>query len=532
MHAVAGAGTFLAGADCRAALLSEAVAAEAVIAPDPKQFLTWDGGSGPNRAFWSQKLLLPWSHPGTGDWLDALQVPQGSAPCAAAMVSGVGTVSLNVTNLVNRWITSGQNRGFYIRSTQIWPFVFAGRTHVTVTARPRLQVVSASGTVDLACTANAMWSPSSYQSKDSRASFTVQQNSQFAVLQFDLSAVSGPVQSAILVLSCQSLKYPGSLNVFELNPPEFRATKGTQMALAGIAGAYAFDHGISAHPSVLFASDFANLSKQIWQTGVAAAGSSQLVDTQTASTQLRGLIPKSQLLGCDLERSLVRGTTQGTPDRRETELYARYYVFLESDWGSNIDSNKMPGWDGRFGWWNPVGYWQATTGNGGLRPSGLKVRNLAANRWEYQGASMRGHGGMRANDGNPYDDMFWIGSYMYHLDQATDYGESIPWPGVVLAKGRWYCIEQYMKMNSVVGPFDANGNGVALNDGQFRAWVDGVRAYERTNLRWRRHLEMGIQGFWLNWYHGGTAASPRDMHFRMDSVVIARNYIGPRNESA
>jgi hypothetical protein len=42
---------------------------------------------------------------------------------------------------------------------------------------------------------------------------------------------------------------------------------------------------------------------------------------------------------------------------------------------------------------------------------------------------------------------------------------------------------------------------------------------------------MGIQGFWLNWYHGGTAAAPRDMHFRMDSVVIARSYIGPRKET-
>ncbi|MES2946929.1 MAG: hypothetical protein V4858_00145 [Pseudomonadota bacterium] len=532
VHSIAGAGTFLAGADCRAGLMTTTVAAEVSVAPDPKQFLTWDGGSGPNRAFWSQKLLLPWSHPGTGDWLDALQVPQGTAAYATAAVNAMGNVSLNVTTLVKRWITSGENRGFYIRSTQVWPFVFAGRTHATVTARPRLQVVSTNGSFDVPCTANAMWSPSSYLSKDSRSTFTVQQSSQFAVLQFDLSAVSGTVQSAILVLTCLTLKYPGSLNVLELNPPKFRAAKGTLPVLAGIANGYSYDHGVSAHPSVLFASDFADLSKQVWQTGTAVAGSSLFVDAQTASTQLRGLIPKGQLQGCDLERSLVRGTAQGTPDRRETELYARYYVFLESDWGSSVDANKMPGWDGRFGWWNSVGYWQATTGNGGSRPTGLKVRNVTANRWEYQGASMRGHGGMRANDGNPYDDLFWIGSYMYHLDQATSYGESITWPGVVLAKGRWYCIEQYMKMNSVVGPFDANGNGIAVNDGKFMAWVDGVPAYERTNFRWRRHLEMGIQGFWLNWFHGGTAAAPRDMHFRMDSVVIARNYIGPRNEGA
>jgi hypothetical protein len=101
---------------------------------------------------------------------------------------------------------------------------------------------------------------------------------------------------------------------------------------------------------------------------------------------------------------------------------------------------------------------------------------------------------------------------------------------VVLGKGRWYCIEQYIKMNSIVGPFDAVGNGTAVNDGEYRVWVDGVQAYERTNFRWRRHPDMGIQGFWLDWWHGGTSPAPRDMHFRMDAVVIARDYIGPRNE--
>jgi hypothetical protein len=264
---------------------------------------------------------------------------------------------------------------------------------------------------------------------------------------------------------------------------------------------------------------------------VVAAGSVQVTDDRIGSTHLRGLIPKGQLLGCDLERTLVQGTSGGIPDRVENELYARYYVLLEDDWGSEVDANKMPGWDARFGWWNAMGYWQATTGNGGLRPTGLKVRNATMNRWEYQGASIRGHGGTKTNDGNPYDHLFWMGNYVYHLDQATNYGEAINWTGVVIGKGRWYCIEQYIKMNTITGPYDANGNGVALKDGHLKVWVDGAVAFERTDFRWRRHPEMGIQGFWLNWYHGGTAAAPRDMHFRMDSVVIARSYIGPRNEA-
>ena len=228
---------------------------------------------------------------------------------------------------------------------------------------------------------------------------------------------------------------------------------------------------------------------------------------------------------------MVDGTIAGIPQRTETELYARYYVFLEDDWGSEVDANKMPGWDGRFGWWNAAGFWQSTTGNGGLAPTGLKVRNATANRWEYEGASMRGHGGTRSNDGNPYDHLFWLGTYMYHLDQEGPFGEPMRWGRTVIDRGRWYCIEQCIQMNSLKGPFDGEGNGVAVRDGQYTVWIDGATVFKRTNLRWRRNPEMGIQGFWLNWYHGGNSAAPRNMHFRMDSVVIARAYIGPRNEA-
>lgn len=492
--------------------------------------MTWDGGSGPSRDYWSQKLQLPWANRGTGDWLDAKQDRQGRVPCAVGMVS-LGVVEIDVTGLVERWSSSGVNRGFYLRSGQDWAFTFAGRAHSQLSARPQLLLVSNSGTTTLDCSCNAMWSPSTFQGRDSRETFMVAKDSQFAALQFDLAPVTGPVTSARLLLTCLSLKYPGPLEIFELNPPEFRVGAGTLTKRTGLASDYPFDRGLSANPGVVFSGDFSDLSKGRWQAGGVAASTSQVKDTRTGSTYLRGLIPKGELWGCDLERVVVAGKGDGVPVKTETELYGRYYVFLEEDWGSEIDANKMPGWDGRFGWWNPAGYWQSTTGNGGARPSGLKVRNATANRWEYEGASMRGHGGTRLNDGNPYDDLFWLGSYIYHLDQVGAFGETIKWTGVVVGKGRWYCIEQQIKMNSITGPFDAAGNGVALNDGEYRVWVDGVPAYERTNFRWRRHPEMGIQGFWLNWYHGGTAAAPRTMHFRMDAVVIARAYIGPRNEA-
>lgn len=494
-----------------------------------QQFLSWDAGSGPSRDYWSQKLQLRWANLGTGDWLDAHQKPQGPTAFASTTVA-VGPVALLVTDLVRRWLSTGQNRGFYLRSDQAWPFTFAGRTHATEQQRPTLTIETDHGVTVLECVCNAGWTPTSYLGRDSRSSFNVAADVQFAALQFDLSRWVGTLRRATLGLTCLALKYAGVLQIFELNPPQFRIGRGELPQEPGIAGNYAFDRGLGANPSVLFAGDFSDLSRARWQTGGVAPGSQTMKDPRTGTTYLRSQIPQGQLLGCDLERTVVDGANTGIPQRTETELYARYYVLLEDDWGSEVDANKMPGWDGRFGWWHAGGFWQNTTGNGGVPPTGLKVRNASANRWEFEGASMRGHGGTRSNDGNPYDDLFWLGSYMYHLDQEGDFGEPMRWGNTVIDRGRWHCVEHHIRMNSITGPYDATGNGMAAKDGQYTVWMDGALAFKRTNLRWRRHPEMGIQGFWLNWYHGGTAASPRNMHFRMDSVVIARAYIGPRNE--
>ena len=58
-----------------------------------------------------------------------------------------------------------------------------------------------------------------------------------------------------------------------MHPPEFRIGKGALKPQLGLANAYSYDRGIAAHPSVVFAGDFSDLSKRRWQSGVVAAGS-------------------------------------------------------------------------------------------------------------------------------------------------------------------------------------------------------------------------------------------------------------------
>jgi hypothetical protein len=83
--------------------------------------------------------------------------------------------------------------------------------------------------------------------------------------------------------------------------------------------------------------------------GSAKQGSRQIQDPTSGSTVLHGVIEAGQLLGCDLQHNVIAAKPDGIPDRVETELHARYDVLAEDDWGSDVDANKMPGWDARMG---------------------------------------------------------------------------------------------------------------------------------------------------------------------------------------
>ena len=62
-----------------------------------------------------------------------------------------------------------------------------------------------------------------------------------------------------------------------------------------------------------------------------------------------------------------------------------------------------------------------------------------------------------------------------------------------LENNRWYCIEQYARLNTP-----------GQNDGVLRGWVDGKLAFEKTDIRMRDVADLKIQSIWINLYHGGT----------------------------
>ncbi|MBC8373971.1 MAG: hypothetical protein H8E53_10285 [Planctomycetes bacterium] len=172
------------------------------------------------------------------------------------------------------------------------------------------------------------------------------------------------------------------------------------------------------------------------------------------------------------------------------EIYFRYYLRFADDWDPQ-GGGKLPGISGTY---NRAGW--------GGRPSNGR------NGWSARGLFKK------QTDGKTP-----VGYYCYHADMPGRYGSGWTWEEQkrgYLQNNRWYCIEQYAKMNQP-----------GTNDGILRAWVDGRLAFEKTDIRMREVDTLKIEAVWLNVYLGGTWSAKSDHHLYIDNVAISNNYIGP-----
>ena len=498
-----------------------------VVAPstDYAQYLTHDTPScGPTREVWNSLYGLRWRRGPLGDWTDADGIANGTKPFVSAELTAARRYSLNVRPLLARWMAKGPAKGFYLRTrSTAFPFEWAGRSSVDTTRAPLLVVQTSLGVFRLSARANASWSTSSSVPRATDALFSTSPQSP-AIVHFDLGPVRGELISASLELTCQGWQRVGILDVYEADPPTFVIPDTPQAPRRGLAAELGSWAALRQHPAVLAANDF-TLGGPLTQGFTPDAP--RILNPATGTTYAQGTVARGALASCDIPVHVVRARPDGSVDRVVNELYFQYYMYLEADFGSEITPIKGPGLDARFGYWTPLGYWQNVSGNGGSPGDGRKVWNVTKQRWEYRGNSMRMHWGARSVQASDYDGLFSLAFYRYHLDQVGPFPSGGNWEGILVRRERWYCIDLYIRMNSVVGPFDEAGNGEAVADGQLKAWVNGLPAYSEDGLRWRRHQELGVQGGWLNVYHGGTVPSPRSMRYRLDRVTAASQFIGP-----
>ncbi len=471
---------------------------------EPAECGTWAEGTqadddGATRDFYNRAAGLAFRNQ-LGDWRDANGVEQGSAAFATAAVSDDNTTgwqTWNVTTLVQGWADgTWPNKGMLISSAP-GPFVFASREYATASERPELVVITGAGTKTFAPVADTYVTRSTYQGFGDADKLRVGSSSN-TLIRFDLGELAG---SAITSATLRLFKIEdyGSATV---DVKVFRSSHGydrpATAPILGIAASYPADSNIGSHGSVLLFSDFEGASwSDAWTSGSEGTTFQRVNSSEGNSfASLAGSALRVQITaGDNYGGSLIykfKTETGAEPD----EAYVRYYLRFGENW-LPTDGGKLPGISGTYG----------VAGWGGRPVDGT------------DGWSARGTYRTVIPDGNPLARHSAIGNYVYHADMTGQYGDVDLWLdgcAGVLNKNRWYSVETYVKLNTP-----------GQNDGILRGWIDGRLAYERTNWRWRDVTSLKVEQIWMNFYHGGTAVPPQNLHLYIDNVVIASEYIGP-----
>ncbi|MCX7002907.1 MAG: DNRLRE domain-containing protein [bacterium] len=181
-------------------------------------------------------------------------------------------------------------------------------------------------------------------------------------------------------------------------------------------------------------------------------------------------------------------STPGVASYQE-EMYYRYYIKLDPNF-PYVQGGKIPGLMAHAMY------------GGGTHPDGT-------NGWTARY--------MWSNCGELY-------LYAY-LPDATGWGTDLKcdYTGkrAKLLLGKWHCIEQYIKLNTV-----GRTNGIC------KTWFDGNVCQSETNLLLRTADTPANKdwGSYFSCFYGGSGiewAPPYDTYMLFDNVVLATNYIGP-----
>lgn len=563
--------------------------------PQVEQFLMVDDDDtslgGANYKYWNRRLQIPWVHETTGDFLDANGVEQGDKPFSSLPLPSVGEYNDgDVTALVAKAITSGTNRGMYLRAKGASVRV-AGRLGMA----PKLRVVTSAGTFTPGVQFTANWFAAHRQKLPRNSTDHLDlSDTSFGVIRFDLSRVTGVVQSATISLYLvQRSSADAGIDFFEANPPRFVVGAGDFEPTLGLA-AEVGEANLSAHGDVLMAGHFLGTP-----TGPRSSNSQSTKSPSMAGVDIRyqhavQIVDDPDAPGTAYWRGQCINVTPGSANRdplqiwkkvmfadrndvkypvdRETlleEAYFRMYVMLEDDWLDRTEGAKFGiCWDLRLGIWDDVaGWWSSQGGNSNHISDGKRhlgechpIGNTSLGGSDYyshpnyqrncyKGHMQRQEPTRAGRPGQPYSDLYSLVGYNYNNDLydpdspfshdsfGPDGGAWFPTGNIVqskLRKGTWYCIEQHLRMNSIdLSRPDGLGNGVARADGLIETWVNGVLVDRADGLKWRCHPHMGIGRAGSVWYIGGNGTTnwPAPMHFRVSHFAFARSYVGPRVKS-
>jgi hypothetical protein len=478
-----------------------AIAPWPVSASQAIDFRFSDRADGISCNFFDSALSLFWPTQ-RPQWTDRQGTPQGTLAWGGWDIPAATTQRVwrqDVTKLVQAWIT-GQlpNDGLILR-LQGNGVEFHARETPDPTLRPQLMLRFPDGRQRwIEAAADAALDCSTTKGLGGQPLLQLSGRSHGA-MRFDLPRLDAGARldgaELILVRTDRPPLGANRIDIMSLAAPIRGATTKPP---PGLAASYTADQGIENHPDVIFSDGYEGGPSRKWKVGMAA--DARVVDKDDAQLfwplagrALRIVIPSGANLGLD-HRYRFR-EHQGTEPE---EVFFRYYLRLADSWFKATDGGKLPGMAGTYG----------VAGWGGRPWDGAK------------GWSARGSFSPSLPVGHKAQGRLIAGSYVYHAGADRIYGEGLNWPlgplSGLLRPNVWYCIEQQLRLNSP-----------GRSDGILRAWVDGALAFERIDLRFRDLDSIRIEEVWMNFFHGGTAAAPVDMHAYVDGVVIAKRYIGP-----
>jgi hypothetical protein len=485
----------------RTTLLAVLLMTAATTATAARVIPLYDGPSGVTREYFNRGARVAWKN-NLGDWIDATGKAQGDAPFAEAPVQDSDesrAIEWNVTTLVQGWTDARfPNSGIYLRSTgpRGGSASFYSREADDADHRPALIVQMADGrTLRLGASADASLDGSTVRPLGGRPALTAG-GSRRAVMRFELEKITGGriAQATLRLVTTQRQAGSTTLGVYRLDAPTF-PEPGTK--LMGLAARYPGDRGLEKDPDVIMVTGFESAGWRDEWTDVVGGVSVVSDDRSLRFEPLSGKALRVELQKGALTALNTTYDFKPKVGSEPEEIYFRYYLRFAESWNPTVQGGKLPGPSGTYG----------KAGWGGRKVNGS------------DGWSMRGLFLEATEPANPLSRYTSVGTYAYHVDMRDHWGDNWPWmigQRGLLENNRWYCIEQYFRVNTP-----------GQKDGALKVWVDGELAFERAGLRVRNVPDLKIQRIWMNVYHGGSKPSHKDQHLFIDNVVVARKYIGP-----
>ena len=439
-----------------------------VVATSQAQTLRlYDGVDGAACSYFNKSVGQRWRNP-LGDWIDAAEVPNGPASYAQTPVKGTNqsrAIEWDLTALAQNWIKrTYPNNGLMLRWLGGKPSSvtkFFSREADDTSSHPTLTLVFSDGDIArLSPLGDATLDCSTVKGIGPGQTLTVSRSNTVVMLFVLPESAGKKISRALLRLTTTNRQFgDGVIGVYRVQIPGSAAPRRSE----GLAARYPNDSGIENDPDVMLFSSFNTSSwKQQWSS-ISTGSKADIVDEDDALL-FAPLSGKALRVWMVANKHLGLHMTFAFKDKlgyEPEQAYFRYYLRFANDWRPG--GGKMPGFGGTYG----------RAGWGGRKSDGK-------NGW-----SMRGSFGPWSTKDNPMYGHTPLGTYAYHADMKSKYGEDWTWSNGLLgalANNKWYCVEQYFKVNSP-----------GHNDGILRVWIDGTLTFEKSNIRVRDIDEIKIE---------------------------------------